>query len=573
MSSSDDEQLPPAANGGGAMSAGGSELPPAGFLDLPSELLVRVMTHLLEAKCPDAADEGVAHPQPTEPTPVTQIGRRMWRRHAGMASVCRAFRSAFLHAILSLDVDLSSGLDTLQPERRTAAVVRRGTGLAVTLGRMVALRELTLLLAGIPEPWAVPVVSDLLFGVLGHAALPPTLRYLRVHCDVLPLHSLCALLAGQPQLAELVLHCEDKTVLRPSEVALLASLYGRLAPRLVALDLQPLFGVLGLDTERAFVAFFRQLPVLSKVRFVDLDYCVPSRCCVLMATARTLTAVSRCCPAVVTLCVGSLSPELNSEAGAATLLGLFPKLTSLSLAAAGGGCDRVVSPPLIAALCLERSLNTLCLPFVNTVEAAMTPSLLGDALLAGNKPPMNLRLDQTLTSFPIVALLSGGLRGLRGLHLSDVEDLDVPSCRALASCPTLQVLELGCLADSALPLGLEHTSALATAPALIRLYLTRVALVGAAAAGLVTTLSRKTPQTLTGLYMSECHGEIESAILAMVHVRSARELVITHHGRATGAPPLGDDSADEEAAVGMDHSVAVDYLARYRPDIRFYSKF
>lgn len=581
-------RIDPGDDGGGGLLAWAADL---GVLELPPELLISIMVNLLSS-CGGAMRQGepfkaTVHNEavfyPCEPKSAdvweyTDVSREVWARHSWVAGVCRAFRSAFLSAIVLLDVHLGAdGADLDQDPVAQAAVVARARAVRYVLGHLPCLQDLTILVPPLPPALTVEVL-EILFGGHCPGAIPHTVLNLGLWVDELPVTALRGLLRYFPsRLSSIFLSVDDWTGSRGEAAALVRSLHECAAPRLRAIELEALLRSLDLLSSVRCTQFFKDLPVFPRVRLVDIG------CCALTTTEALLSAIAARCPAVDALVVGMLDAALNSAAGAATLRLLFPSLRHVSTChKMDMVCDCAVSLAFVAALCRDRPLDTLCLSRVDGGSSASGATFsLASSLMEGGRAPSALRLDELrLTPTRVLSAVAGGLPGLVCLHLSALDHLSVAACRALRACATVEELFIGGGMGGPEPLlgvGLEHTMELGL-PALKRLYLYKVELFGGAAAGLVTTLARNTPQTLEALKLRECRGEVESAILAVVHLHTMEELIISRHCSRhlvphAMPPDNGVGAPAEEGLSRRGAPMAAAYLARHRPDVCYEGHF
>jgi len=555
------------SGGGGAAAAApaAAAVPGATMVDLPPELLRRVFTHLFASAVP-VCPHPVPYPAAAHDARVPRgplVTRGSWALAAGAAGACRPLRAAFLDAVVALEFDpaADAGADEGDADgdggdaaERAQRAVLHGTAFGVTLGRLRALRCLTLCLDGIPAPWAARAVSGLLLGLLALDG-SPALHALTVYSVRPVLGDVGGLPRGQPRLHHLVLAADQEWELLPGAADRLVALCRALRAHLHSLDLSVLAAALGVATEGAFVRFFDRLPVLPAVRLVHTGSASP-------VSERMLAAVARVCPAVETLCcMGLLTPELDSAAGAAALLRLLPALRRLSCIQNYGYDDASVSTEFVAALCGGRRLASLAIVAAGTGgDHGGLPA----ALLGVDAPPEGLRHTGYLDEGQVAALAAAGLPGLRRLHLAAVA-LDKGACRALSRLADLRSLFLGVPNDG--PLALEAASVLAP-PALEHLYLEGAFLAGAAATGLVTALSLASPQTVRGLYLLRCSGCVEGALVAVTHLRSLRRLVVADHSLLMREEGTVEDSWQRVSVVHT-YPQAVECLTSRRPDVVF----
>lgn len=530
---------------------------PAGILDLPPELLVRVVGHLwamtaaplTDAVPPPAvgpwAVSGVDQDEPTTPPLVTA---HAWMAMAGVARVCRAFREAFLSSVEHLCVEVSGGEAARgKPE----AVIPRWAALAATLRRLTSLRTLDLRLGALQPPWVLHLVSNMVADTIGSGT--PSLRALSLvsteYLDV----SLRRMAAGQPRLAHLALSLTAPAT--AMDALHLAVMYQGMAGRLQSMDLR----LLSPHTESAATSFLRSLPTLGAVRAVRLNGGG-------WGSEAGLTALAATCPAVEALTVGVLAPELRSGAGATALLRLFPALHILAVGASDDGSPGEPVPlSFVAALCAGRRFTTLVLP---GLASGAEPLQLAQALAGGQQPPVHLRLNGLVDEPTVAGLRGESLSTLTALHLSFVK-LDMEAVAALSSLSGLVALSVG--GDSGNDNGLvleEDVLSTLSPPNLRHLHLQQAELGGTAGAGLVAAMARVTPQTLRSLSLTACIGDISAAIYALAGLKSFQRLgmighqveVFTYKGSSYKCQ-LVDAAASCRAARA--------FMAAHRPDVVF----
>lgn len=530
---------------------------PAGILDLPPELLVRVVGHLWAISAAHLTD---AVPSPAlgpwamssadqdEPTTPPLVTAHSWMAMAGVARVCRAFRQAFLSSVEYLRVEVGGG-EAARGE--LGAVIPRWAALAATLRRLTSLRTLDLRLGALRPPWVLHMVTNMVADILGSGT--PSLRALSLvsteYLDV----TVRRMAAGQPRLAHLALFL---TAPATADAFHLADLYEGMAGRLQSMDLRSLSS----HSESAATAFLRRLPTLGAVRAVHLDGGG-------WGSEAGLTALAAICPAVEALTVDVLAPELRSGAGATALLRLFPFLHTLAVGAPDdGSLGEPVPLSFVAALCVGRRFTTLVLP---GLVSGAEPLQLVQALAGGQQPPVHLRLNGLVKAPTVAGLRGGSLSTLTALHLSFVK-LDREAVAALTSLSSLVALSLGGALGHGNALVLEEDVLSTLCPPNLRhLDLKHAELGGMAGAGLVAAMARMTPQTLRSLSLAACVGEISAAIYALVGLNSFRRLGLighqvegfTYKGSSSYKCQLVDAAASCRAARA--------FMTAHRPDVVF----
>jgi len=524
--------------------------------DLPEELLTLIFTHVFASAAGIPLD-AVPYPSPSTvdeelPTGVL-VTARGWAAAAGAAGSCRALRAAFLDSVVTLEVHLMSG-DRLSADASPTAV-GHGVALALLLGRLPALRVLTLYLDGMVERWARRSMCELLFGVLGQGF--PPLLCLVVWADQPEFSLVSGMLYGQPALRHLVVQSYQPTEDADVEEECAVALYRRLAPRLQSLELGDFDDLLDRGSEENFwPVFLERLPVFPMAGYVSLGNGPGTGSEAVFAT------LARLCPALEALNVGCIDPGLKTADGAATLLRHFPALRQLDLsmdARLVPWCG--VTSAFVGGLCRGRALHLLCLPSVLDGGEEQEPTALHKALTASATPPAQLRLDGLLTASAVAGLVGDGLPGLLALHLSAVESLSVAACLSLSRLVELRTLYLGSFGTARVVVTMAAASVLAP-PALQRLSLHRMDLGVAGATGVVTAFSLVTPQTLHDLVLHDCAGEVEGALAAAAGVRTLRRLVMAEHVE------IGSRHA-ALVSIAEDCRGSVTLLATRRPDLVF----
>lgn len=491
---------------------------PAGILELPPELLMRVVGHLWVMTAVPVTD--AVPPLPVgpcvvsaayqdEPTTPPLVTAHAWMAMAGVAQVCRAFREAFLSSIEHLCVDVSGDEAARSlPE----AVIPRWAALAATLRRLTSLRTLDLRLGSLKPSWVLHLVTNMVADTVGSGV--PSLRALSLETAEYLQMSVRRMAAGQPRLAHLALSLTAPA--SAADALYLSNLYERMAGRLQSMDLRSLSP----HTESAATTFLRSLPTLGAVRSVLLDGGGWGSEAGLMALAAT-------CPVVEALTVGVLAPELRSRAGATALLRLFPSLHTLAVGVTRDGSPGEPVPlSFVAALCASGRFTTLVLP---GLVSGAEPLQLAQALAGGHQPPVHLRLNGLVDEPTLAGLRGGSLSTLTALHLSSVK-LDKEAVAALTSLSGLVALSLCGAPGHGTGLVLEEDVLSALSPPNLRhLDFKRAQLRGAAGAGLVAAMARVTPQTLRSLSLTACAGEISAAIYALAGLKSFRRLGLVRH--------------------------------------------
>ena len=437
----------------------------------------------------------------------------------------------------------------------TPATVGVGVSLALLLGKLPALRVLTLYLDGVVEEWARRAVCELLFGVLGQGF--PPLLYLGVWADESPYNLVSGVLYGQPALRHVVVHSHNRAADPGLEEERAVALFRRLAPCLHSLD----FGNLGDflfrgSFEDVWPEFLERLPAFPNARYMSFgDGGTKSEA--------VFAILARLFPALEALNAGSIATDLATADGAATLLRHFPALRQLDLTmAASMRPDCAVTPAFVGGLCRARAFRLLCLPpIIDEDEEELDPTALHTALTESATPPVRLRLDGHLSASAVAGLVGGGLPGLLALHLTAVEGLSAAACLSLSRLVELRALFLGSVDTERVVVDMAAASVLAP-PALQRLSLHRMDLGVAGATGVVTAFSLAAPQTLQELILHDCAGEVEGALAAAAGVRALRRLVVAGHVE------VGSRHATL-VSIGEDCRESVALLATRRPDLIF----
>eukprot|EP00168_Porphyra_purpurea_P014458 TRINITY_DN4158_c0_g1_i1.p2 TRINITY_DN4158_c0_g1~~TRINITY_DN4158_c0_g1_i1.p2 ORF type:complete len:599 (+),score=144.70 TRINITY_DN4158_c0_g1_i1:67-1797(+) len=437
-----------------------------------------------------------------------------------------------------------------------AATEARWAAFAVTLGRLLSLRRLTVRLTDIRHTITEAAVAGLLLEVLGHGV--PRLTALAVYVkEAIPAHA-GVLVRGQPALRHLRFPHVAVWAQRPAHVGRTMALYGGMRGRLRSFDLGGLAGTL--DVADALPAFLDRLPELPAVRHLALGEGPPVGRAVLAVAARA-------CPAATSLSISFMIADIDSEAGAEALAAQFPRLRTLNHTAGYRVWSQSVSAPFVMRLVCRVALHTL-FPHVEGaaggLAAALPPApvatVASAAAVVPPPPPTRLRIDGPLLPREVVDALGGrALPALAALHLT-IMDVDVAVAAALSALVGLRVLWVGQPSHGfRWGLVLRRDAALALSPpALVRLTVAAAKFVGDAAAGLLSTTASAGTPTLTHVAFMGTMGDVGGALVAAAAVPSLRSVVLERHDSQTVGRP-------SDGAVEL--PVAWALLARRRPDI------